>query len=184
MVTSEVDCNSQIQLPERAIIDHPIYVLPVSVKLNRLALFIPMTKIIYHDKYKDENGKWHYKFHRFDTEKSDYICNTPNGRLYRKRGRKPCYYLFHERAETQREHITVVSWKEANQLCRTYGTKLLHQQFFSVKGKSDHIDTKRHVRLTPKEWVKVDRNADFLKMNATEFIRYLINKYDSGRSYQ
>jgi len=143
-----------------------------------------MTKIRYNDRYKDENGKVHYRTNRFDTEKSDYICNTPNGRLYRKRGRKPCYYLFHERAETERDHITVVSWKEANQLCRTYGTKLLHQKYFTINGKTDHVDKTRNLRLSQRDWVKVDRNADFLKMNATEFIRYLINKYDSGRSYQ
>lgn len=143
-----------------------------------------MPKIKYHDRFKDDEGNWHKTTHTFNTDKSTFICNTPDGRLYKKGGRRPGYFLYRDQAKTNREHITVLSWKEANQYCRTYGTKLLHQKYFSVNGKSDHVTHNRSIYLSPKDWVKVERNANFLKMNTAEFIRYLINKYDSGRSYQ
>ena len=61
--------------------------------------------------YRDPNDG-EYKYRIYDTDKSDFLCHTPNGNLYRKKGSSKEFYIWKDESS---KPITV-TWADANNL--------------------------------------------------------------------
>lgn len=122
---------------------------------------------------------------RFNNEKSELICTTPEGTLYRKTSNSRKFYLYNFRGETNKEKYKVISWSEASNLVRTYGTSEQWMQLFTVLDKSSSTKKsgKSSIDLDPYHRIKVQRNADRLGISMTEYVLRLIDKDDNNRNY-
>ena len=125
------------------------------------------------------NGK------NYDPEKSQFICETPNGILYRKSRRSQEFYLYNKDGETNAKKITSVPWPDANNLVKTYGTRQQWMELFTTFGKSTGAgrDTRSRVDIDDYHYLKAIRNADRLHLSVKEYICRLIDKDDSNNNY-
>ena len=121
----------------------------------------------------------------YNPEKSTLICRTPHGILYRKRGASTEFYLYNPEGKTNKEKITSVSWADANNLVKTYGSRELWLKYFTTYGTSTNPNDGNYVdvRLSAYYAIKARRNADLKHMNITKYICSLIDKDDSGNNY-
>lgn len=124
------------------------------------------------------NGK------EYNPEKAMMICSTPTGTLYRKTGRSKEFFLYNPNGKTSKEKITSVSWPDANNLVKTYGTRDQWMELFTTYGKSTGAtgNTNR-VSLDDYHYLKAIRNADRLNLSVKEYICRLIDKDDNNRNY-
>ena len=122
---------------------------------------------------------------RFNNEKSELICTTPNGTLYRKISSSRKFYLYNPRGKTNKEKYTTISWSEASNLVRTYGTSEQWMKTFTVLDKSTNTKAEGRVSimLDPYHRIKVQRNADRLGLSMTEYVLRLIDRDDDNRNY-
>ncbi len=134
-----------------------------------------MRKTVYSRDPKD--GKWKGKV--YDTETSTFICHTPQGNLYKKRG---CNEFF--TWKTGDDKPVVVSWADANNLVRTYGTREQHLQIFTTYNASDSVKlgTPTSVMIDEYHAVKARRNASRLNLSIRKYIYRLIDKDDSNNN--
>ena len=125
------------------------------------------------------NGK------RYNPDKSIHICNTPNGILYRKKSGSTEFYLYNPGGKTNAEKITSLSWADANNTVKTYGSRELWMKYFTAMDKSTNNNDggSTQVRLDSYHRIKAQRNADRRGMNLTEYIKWLITKDDDNRNY-
>ena len=136
-----------------------------------------MRKTIYS---KDEKkGKWVQKV--FDTDKSVFICHSPQGDLYKKKTVNE--YFTWKRGE---DKPVIVSWAEANNLVRNYGTREQHLELFTLYKTStnEHDGKYTSINLDSYHKVKAERNASRLGLNLTTYIKRLIDQDDANRNYQ
>jgi len=119
----------------------------------------------------------------YNPEKSDLICKTPDGILYQKRGRGKEFYLYNEKGKTNKEKVTPVSWSEANNLTKTYGTREQHLEMFTLYKSKEGSKTGATLRLDEYHRIKMIRNADRLGLTMTEYIYRLIDRDDNNRNY-
>ena len=121
----------------------------------------------------------------YNVEKSIYLCDTPQGTLYKKKGRATDFYLYNPDGKTNREKYVIVSWADANNLTKTYGDRDVHLQWFSTVDKStDPSKTGNSViRLDDYHRMKVMRNADKLGISMREYVMRLIDKDDEQNNY-
>ena len=125
-----------------------------------------------------ENGKQIFK--QYDTDKSLFICHTPDGDLYKKKVRLE-YFIYNSSGKTLDEKIKRdILWKDAEKLCRQYGTKETYDQLFTIRKKSTNAHTGPHstINLDDRTRIMAHRAACNLGMNLTEFVRFLIQKWD------
>lgn len=120
----------------------------------------------------------------YDTDKSKFICNTPFGVLYQKRGQSIQFWLYHSRAKTKKEMVEEVTWHDASNLVREFGTRdQYHELFLARKQSKSPEDGFSHVRLPYFYRMKAQRNASRRKMNVTQYVKFLIDKDDSQNNY-
>ena len=136
-----------------------------------------MRKLIYYQ--DEETKKWKYKV--FDTDKSTFLCHTPQGDLFQKRGSSKDFFTW----KSKDEDPVTVSWAEANSLVKTYGSRELHLSLFTTWGTStDQKDGKStQVRLDSYHRLKAQRNADRLKLSMQGYIYRLIDKDDASNNW-
>lgn len=134
---------------------------------------MPMIRI---DTVKD--GKMRTK--RYNTDTAELLCNTPKGKLFLRRGRNFEIFLYDQNQKKTRDKITVVTWDEAKELVRTYGTRDMFHKYFAVVDS----DAVLHFFLKGRYAVKTRRNAMKKNMNATQFVKWLVDKYDKHRYSQ
>ena len=116
----------------------------------------------------------------FDTDKSIYLCNTPDGKLYRKKN-KVEFFIWKD--GTNNPYI--VSWADANNYVKTYGTREQYIQLFTAfdksttwnKGKGTNINIDAYHRI------KVERNAERLHLSMQAYIYRLIDRDDDNHNY-
>ena len=124
------------------------------------------------------NGKQANKV--YDTDKSVLICQTPKGYLYKKKNYLE-FYLYRPNGKTFDEKITRdLPWEEAGQLCHQFGTKQMYDALFTVRKKSTNSRTGPHrtIILDDRTRIMAMRQAYRLHMSLTEFVRFLIQKWD------
>ena len=121
----------------------------------------------------------------YDPDVNVKICNTPDGILYQKSKRSQEFYLYNPAGETNAKKITSVSWPDANNLVKTYGTKEQWMEYFTTYGKSTGASngTRSNVSIDDYHYIKAVRNADRLKLSVKEYICRLIDKDDSNNNY-
>lgn len=121
----------------------------------------------------------------YNPDKSEKICDTPHGTLFRKRGRGNEFYLYNSGGSTAKEKITVVSWADANNLTKTYGSRDLWIKYFTTYGKETNPREGGSTAFSLDAYykVKAQRNASIKGMNMTEYIKYLIDKDDANNNY-
>jgi len=136
-----------------------------------------MRKVVY--TYHKETKKYTNKV--YDTDKSTFLCHTPDGDLYRKRGSSREFYIWKD----ANSNPYTISWAEANNLVKTYGTRELHLQLFTTYGKSE--DTRdggtSTIRMDSYHRIKAERNAERLHLSLQSYIYRLIDKDDSNNNY-
>ena len=128
---------------------------------------------------KTYRGKKAYK--KYDVDKSILICKSPQGMLYKKRTRTLEFFLYHPEGKTNKDKITMnVPWDEAAKICYQYGTKEDYTLYFTMRKKSTSVKHAPHtsVTLDSRSRIMAQRGASRRNMNVTEFIRFLIQKYD------
>ena len=118
----------------------------------------------------------------YNPEKSILICNSPKGTLYKKKTRALEYYLY--RKTSGEPEITSLSWVDAKEICRTYGTRDTFNEFFTVRGKDTNPKKgKSPVYLDSLHRMKAIRNASMLNMNVTQYVKYLIDMHDNNDNF-
>lgn len=121
----------------------------------------------------------------FNTAKSTLLCQTPDGTLYQKRGSSREFYLYNANGETNAKKYVPVSWSDASNYVKTYGTKQQWIDKFTVMDKDTGTKNsgKTMYDLDPYHRLKAQRNADRLGMTVTGYIKYLIDRDDDNRNY-
>ena len=119
----------------------------------------------------------------YDTDKATFICNVPGGRLLKK-PRKLNFYIYNPQGKTNQEKIQEVTYDQAKELIRTHGTMEQYRKYFTVL-RPDGSFSKARTHITVDEYhrVKLLRNASILNMTMSQFVQYLIDKYDSNRNF-
>ena len=128
--------------------------------------------------YKDPATK--KRFSRvFDTEKSAFICRTPQGKLYKKKTSHD-FFLWKD----DNDPITV-SWADANALVSQYGTREQHLDMFTVHRKSTTPKTKGRLNIALGDYhkIKAQRNASRLGLSVRAYICRLIDKDDASHNF-
>lgn len=116
----------------------------------------------------------------YDTDKSMLICQTPKGYLYKKKSHLE-FFLYRSSGKTFDEKITrELPWEEASKLCREYAPKEVYDSLFTVLKKSTNARTGPHrmITLDDRTRVMAMRQAYKLHMSLTDFVRFLIQKWD------
>lgn len=134
-----------------------------------------MRKIVYSRDPKD--GKWKGKV--FDTDKSIFVCHTPQGDLYKKK-----FYNEFFTWKNGDEKPIVVSWADANELVRVHGTREQHLNMFTTYGASTSA-TKNTMQIELDEYhaIKAKRNASRLNLTVRKYVCRLIDKDDANNNY-
>ena len=124
------------------------------------------------------NGKY------YNLERSELICKTPDGILYRKFGPGRAFFLYNQNGKVNKEKFIDVSWAEANNIVKTYGTREQHLDIFTAYSASTdwHDGKSTSLRLDEYHRIKAQRNADRRKMNLTQYIKFLIDKDDESQN--
>ena len=122
---------------------------------------------------------------RFNNDKSELICTTPEGTLFRKKSNSRKFYLYNSHGKTNKEKYTEITWSEASNLVRTYGTSEQWMNLFTVLDKSTKTNSgeKSPIYLDAYHRIKVQRNADRLGISMTEYVKRLIDRDDNNRNY-
>jgi len=122
---------------------------------------------------------------KYNNEKSELLCTTPDGTLFRKTGANREFYLYNSRGKTNKEKYTPISWSEASNYTKTYGTKEQWIKMFTAMDKSTNPNSggKSPVYLDSYHRIKAQRNADRLGLSMTEYVKRLIDRDDNNRNY-
>lgn len=120
----------------------------------------------------------------YNTDASTFICSVPNGRLFKK-PRKCNFFIYNPRGKTNSEQIREVPYLEAKELIKTHGTREQYCKYFSILNADGSYKKKGGTRINIDEFhrVKLFRNASLLGMDMSEFVEYLIDKYDNMGQY-
>ena len=134
-----------------------------------------MRKVIY--TYHKDTKKYTNKV--YDTEKATFICNTPQGNLYKKRGSSQAFFIW------GKDDPYEIEWADANNLVKTYGTREQHINLFTTFGASkDQRDGGvTSVNIDSYHRLKAWRNAQRLHLSLQAYIYRLIDKDDSNNNY-
>ena len=123
----------------------------------------------------------------YNTDTSDKVCNTPRGVLYHKRSRSQEFFLFKSDGATTRERFIDVTWPEANDLVKQYGSREQHIELFTIVGASKTASSTGHrtrVNLDDYHYIKATRNASRLGISVGDYIRRLIDKDDANNNWR
>ena len=119
----------------------------------------------------------------YDTDKSTVVCSVPNGKLMKK-PRKTAFYIYNAQGKTNQEKIREVTYNEAKELIRVHGTMEQYRKYFTVL-RADGTFSKARTHITVDEYhrIKLIRNAEILNMSMTQFVEFLIDRYDDDRNH-
>lgn len=112
----------------------------------------------------------------YDSEKSKEICNTPHGVLFRKRSGE--FWLYNK----SKAEVKPMSWVEANDLIKQYGTREQYLDIFTLYG-GRKGGNPGHIFIDGKHMLRARRNADKHRMSVTTYINYLIDRDDNSHNY-
>lgn len=120
----------------------------------------------------------------YNPDTSVLLCETPQGKLFKKKGSSFGFFLYNPDGETVAKKITPLTWADANNLTKTYAPREVHLKYFSTYGKETD-QNKKGQSFTIDEYhvMKLQRNADANHMRMTEYIKYLIDKDDKNNNY-
>lgn len=126
------------------------------------------------------NGK--QIFRTYDPDKSMFICQTPKGKLYKKKNFME-FYLYHPAGPKRCLETDItrdVPWVEAEKLAHENAPKDVHDKIFRVWKKSTNSHTGPHstVILDDRTRTMAMRHAHKLNTSVTQFVRMLIQKWD------
>ena len=119
----------------------------------------------------------------YDTDKSTVVCSVPNGKLMKK-PRKTAFFIYNAQGKTNQEKIRELSYDEAKDMIRTWGTMEQYRKYFTVlRPDGTFDDRKTHIMLDEYHRIKLIRNAAILNMSMSQFVEYLIDRYDDNRNH-
>lgn len=121
----------------------------------------------------------------YNPDTSILVCETPQGKLFKKKGSSFGFFLYNPDGETSAKKIMPLTWADANNLTKTYAPREVHLQYFSTYGKETdaHKGGNSVVRLDEYHRIKAHRNAEAHHMRMTEYIKYLIDRDDKNNNY-
>ena len=148
-----------------------------SLKLKRQHPYNSMPKYVF-ERWIDKKKV----YRTYDTDKSQFICQTPKGKLYKKKVFME-FYLYHPvgtKKSIDTDITRDVPWVEADRLAREYAPKDLYDKIFRVWKKSTNSHTGPHsyVILDDRTRTMAMRHAHKLNTSVTQFVRMLIQKWD------
>lgn len=116
----------------------------------------------------------------YDTDKAQKLCDTPQGALYKKKT-SPEFFTW----KTGEPDPVSVSWADANNLVKTYGTREMHLRMFTAYGASTNPDAEGswHVKLDQYHKIKAQRNAARLNLSIREYVCRLIDRDDDNHNF-
>ena len=135
-----------------------------------------MKKTVY---YQDKKTKqWKRKI--YDTDKSVFLCPTPQGNLYKKKTSAEFYTW-----KNESENPVTVSWADANNLVKTYGPRDLHLKMFTAYQASTNSEDGGTLGITIDAYhkIKAQRNAAAHNISVREYICRLIDKDDDSHNF-
>lgn len=120
---------------------------------------------------------------KYDTDKSIFICNVPEGKLYKK-PRKFNFYIYNPRGKTNKEKIREVPYPEAKKLVKTHGTREQYCEYFTImNADGTYKKGESYIHIDQVHKVKLQRTASMLSLSMKDCMAYLIDKYDDMRHY-
>ena len=126
------------------------------------------------------DGKQVYR--TYDTDKNDLICQTPRGKLLKKKKTME-FYLYHPAGPKKNFDADItrdLPWVEASKLAEQYAPKETYDKIFRVWKKSTNTHTGPHsdVHLDDRTRTIAMRHAHKLNTSVTQFVRMLIQKWE------
>ena len=117
----------------------------------------------------------------YNTDNAEFICNVPNGKLFRK-PKKWIFFIYYPRGKTKQEQIKELDYYEAKEMIYTYGTREQYCHYFTVINAdgSKKKEFKTRFCVDNMHRVKLYRAAAHLGLNPTQTIHYLIDLYDKN----
>ena len=128
----------------------------------------------------------HIGTRKYNPDKSTFICNTPTGVLYQKKGKSQEYFLYNSSGKTNKEKIIPITWPEASDLVQKYGSREVYiSQFTTYSASKTATPTKRRsVYLDDYHYIKAQRNALRMNLSVKEYICRLIEKDDANNNWR
>lgn len=117
----------------------------------------------------------YYKRKVYDTETSEYICNTPDGKLYRKNSTIK-FFIWHLKG-SQFEPIPI-SWKQAEELIKQYGTRKQYDELFTPLSCYDPRKAKKRttVAISMDDYSKLRIASGRRNVSIGEYLHLFINE--------
>ena len=107
----------------------------------------------------------------YDTEKSDFICESDLGKIFRKRTGLGEYYAYNE----QTQSILPLEYTVAKDIVKA-NDKEQYEKLFSIRDKDDSTKKIIGISLTDSEKMKLRRQSAQKKMSMSEYIVWLIEQ--------
>lgn len=116
----------------------------------------------------------------YNPDTSILICETPQGKLFKKKGSSFGFFLYNPEGETVAKKITPLTWADANNIVKTYAPRDVHLKYFSTVDKETDQNKGKKTGYFLDEYhrIKAQRNAEAHRMNVTQYIKFLIDKDD------
>lgn len=107
----------------------------------------------------------------FDTETSDFICESDLGKIFRKKAGLGEYFAYNE----QKQSIIPLEYATAKDLVKE-NDKEQYDKLFSLRDKDDSIKKIITICITEAEKMKLRRQSAQRKMSMSEYIVWLIEQ--------
>lgn len=107
----------------------------------------------------------------YDTEKSDFICGSGLGKIYRKKTGLGEYFAHNE----QKQIIIPLEYTTAKDIVKE-NAKDQYEKLFSVRDKDDSVKKIITISLTDSEKMKLRRQSAQRKMSMSEYVVWLIEQ--------
>jgi len=119
----------------------------------------------------------------YNTDKAEFVCNVPEGRLLKKK-KKFNFYIYNPRGKTKKEQIREVPYLEAKELIRKWGTREQFCKYFTImNADGTYKQGNTHVVIDQVHMAKLKRTASMLSLSMKDTLAYLIDKYDDMANY-
>ena len=107
----------------------------------------------------------------YDTDKSEFICDSAMGKIYRKRTGLGEYYAYNE----DRDRIIPLEYETAKEIVKDNASNDVYSKLFSIRGKDD---TKKMwaFSITETDKARIRRQSAKRKMSMSEYVVWLVDQ--------
>ena len=107
----------------------------------------------------------------FDTETSDFVCESDLGKIFRKKAGLGEYFAYNE----QKQIIIPLEYDTAKDLVKA-NDKEQYDKLFSLRDKDDTVKKIITISITDSEKMRLRRQSAQRKMSMSEYIVWLVDQ--------